>query len=103
MGILLKHHAYIWRLAVAEAAFARLLSWMLCVLLSEVVGVTPNLQSKLNGLDDWALHALAALHDGSIRDVRDLEQTMKATLWIREIFDDKMRLIGAKLHNQALT
>ncbi|KAI7217385.1 hypothetical protein KC333_g4270 [Hortaea werneckii] len=102
MGILLKRHAPIWRLAVAEAAFARLLSWILCVLLTEVVGVTPNLESELDGLDDWALQALAALHNDSIRDARDLEQTMKATLWIREIFDDKLRLIGAKLRNQAL-
>ncbi|KAI7554677.1 hypothetical protein KC331_g387 [Hortaea werneckii] len=103
MGILLKHHTFIWRLAVAEAAFARLLSWMLCVCLTEVVGVAPNLESELDGLDDWALQALAALHNDSIRDARDLERTMKATLWIREIFDDKMRLIGAKLRNQALT
>lgn len=103
MGILLKRNASFWRLALAEVAFARLLSWMLCVLLTEVVGVTLSLESELDGLDAWSLHALASLHDGSIRDARNLEQTMKATLWVREIFDDKMRLIGAKLRNQALT
>ncbi|KAI6905802.1 hypothetical protein KC318_g6055 [Hortaea werneckii] len=99
MGILLKNHAPFWCLAVAEAAFARLLSWMLCVLLTEVVGVAPNLETELDGLDDWALQVLAALHNDSIRDARDVEQTMKATLWIREIFDDKMRLKGAKLRS----
>lgn len=103
MGILLKRNASFWRLALAEVAFARLLSWMLYVLLTEVVGVTLSLESELDGLDAWSLHALASLHDGSIRDARNLEQTMKATLWVREIFDDKMRLIGAKLRNQALT
>lgn len=102
MGILLKHHASFWHLAVAEAAFARLFCWMLCVLLTEVMGVTPNFENEPLGLDEWALHVLAALHNGSISDARDLEQMMKATLWLREIFDDKMRLIGAKLRHQAL-
>ncbi|KAI7246965.1 hypothetical protein KC343_g6031 [Hortaea werneckii] len=103
MGFLLEHHVSFWRLAVAEAAFARLLSWMLCVLSAEVVGVTPNLQSELGRLDEWSLHTLAALHNGSARDARDLEQTMKATLWVREVFDEKIHLIGAKLRHGALT
>ncbi|KAI6818928.1 hypothetical protein KC340_g8168 [Hortaea werneckii] len=99
MGILLKDHTSFWRIAVAEVAFAKLLSWMFCVLLTEVVGATPNLESELVGLDDWALHMLAALHNGNVSCARDLEQAMKATLWVREDFDEKLLLIEAILRN----
>ncbi|KAI7184202.1 hypothetical protein KC363_g7822 [Hortaea werneckii] len=102
MGILLKDHTSFWRIAVAEVAFAKLLSWMLCVLLTEVVEATPNLESELVGLDDWALHMLAALHNGNVSCARDSEQAMKATLWVREVFDEKILLIGAGLRHRAL-
>ncbi|GAB1731703.1 hypothetical protein NU195Hw_g5618t1 [Hortaea werneckii] len=103
MGFLLKHHTSFWCLAVAEIAFARLLSWMLCVFLAEVLGVVTDVESKSGGLDQWALHTLAALHNGIVHDAQDLEQTMKATLWVREVFDEKIQVIGAKLRDEALT
>ncbi|KAK4539265.1 hypothetical protein LTR36_000843 [Oleoguttula mirabilis] len=120
---LLHPNPQLWRVARSHPALGKLLRWILCVAALEAIGLAADewrdddddddgdgdgvdvnadadAVEKECAMRDWfaqTLFGVAALTGTALRDAGDVEGVMKATLWVREIFDGRIRALGRRL------
>ncbi|KAK5128247.1 hypothetical protein LTR85_002914 [Meristemomyces frigidus] len=97
----------LWRTALSDASLGRLLLWILCVSALEAVELDGHgdreAEEPSKGAQSFTetftqtLLRVAALTGTVLRVTEDLEKVMKGTLWVGEVFHDKMRALAGDI------